>query len=175
VPFVTLSAPNAGAAANTLPFAATLAVGSASNYAWAFGDGGSANTPGSSTTHAYSMPGTYTVTVTATISGTGALSSNSALLSISEAPLSGLSAASSSPTVLGRTTYFNATLSSGTNVTYTWSYGEGSVGSGANAQHVYAASGTYTAIVTATNSISTASATTGVSVLWPNYLPLIQR
>jgi len=174
-PFVTLSAPNAGVAANTLPFGATLAVGSASNYAWAFGDGGTANATGSSTTHAYSMPGTYTVTLTATMSGTGALSSNSAVLSISDAPISGLSAASSSPTVLGKTTYFSATLSSGTNVTYAWSYGDSMSGGGSNPQHMYAAPGIYTASVTATNSISTTNATTNVSVLWANYLPLIRR
>ena len=174
-PFVTLSAPNTGVAGSLLPFTATLAVGSASNYAWAFGDAGSANTPGSSTTHAYTTPGVYTLTVTATMSGTGILTSNSAVLTITEAPIEGLSAASSSPTLLGRTTYLSATISSGTNVTYTWSYGDGMSGGGADAQHVYPAPGIYTASVTATNSISTTSAATNVSVLWANYLPLIRR
>jgi len=92
-----------------------------------------------------------------------------------EAPISGMSAANSSPTLLGRTTYLSATISSGTNVTYTWSYGDGASGGGANAQHVYPAPGIYTASVTAANSISTTNASTNVSVLWATYLPLLRR
>ena len=66
-------------------------------------------------------------------------------------------------------------MSSGTDITYTWSYGDGATANGAHAQHVYGAPGSYTASVTATNSISSTSAATSVSVLWANYLPLLRR
>jgi formylglycine-generating enzyme required for sulfatase activity len=56
-------------------------------------------------------------------------------------------------TLLGNVTFFTATISSGSNVTYLWDFGDGSMGSGAGVAHVYIAHGVYTVIVTATNSV----------------------
>lgn len=90
-------------------------------------------------------------------------------------PISGLSAANSSPTVLGSATDFTATISAGNSVTYTWSFGDGQGNVGALASHVYNSTGFYTAVVTASNPISTVVATTPVSVTRNFYLPLIVR
>ena len=40
----------------------------------------------------------------------------------------------------------------GTSVSYSWSFGDGTTGSGDTVTHAYASAGSYTAVVTATNS-----------------------
>jgi len=90
-------------------------------------------------------------------------------------PITGLSASNSSPTPLGSATAFTATISSGNSVTYTWSFGDGQAGSGALPSHTYGASGFYTAVVTASNPISTVVALTPVTITRSLYLPLILR
>jgi len=86
------------------------------------------------------------------------------ILGSQEEPIYGLQAANSSPTPLGESTTFTATVISGTNIVYTWAFGDGDAGSGAITSHVYPEVGLYTATVTATNSISTATATTPVTI-----------
>ena len=90
-------------------------------------------------------------------------------------PITGLSAANSSPTPLGSVTDFSATISSGNAVTYTWSFGDGNAGSGALTSHTYGAFGYFTAVVTASNPISTVVAFTPVTITRSLYLPLILR
>ena len=86
-------------------------------------------------------------------------------LTIVDEPISGLSARSST-TVLGETTTFTATVGSGSNVIYSWSFGDGTTSSGQLATHTYGTLGTYTAVVTATNSVSSAVAQTRVYNGW---------
>lgn len=81
-----------------------------------------------------------------------------------EEAISGLSATNNGPTTLGMTTTLTATISGGTNVSFTWDFGDGATGSGAVVTHTYAAPGYYTATVTATNAVSTQVATTMVPV-----------
>ena len=93
-------------------------------------------------------------------------------------PVSGLEAANDSPTTLGDPTTLTATIAAGTNVTYSWALGDGTTGAGATLTHTYPAAGVYTAVVTASNSISTLRATTPVTVVRPAfhiYLPLVRR
>lgn len=87
----------------------------------------------------------------------------------------GLSASNSSPTALGSETAFTATVTSGSNITYAWDFGDGHLGAGITATHTYAAFGDYTATVTATNSISTGVAHTPVMVMGQVYLPYVAR
>ncbi len=79
-------------------------------------------------------------------------------------PISGLAAMSNSPTNLGGATQFTATITSGTNVTYVWDFGDGQIGSGPNPTHAYASVGSYIAVVTATNSAGSLTADTVVNV-----------
>ncbi len=62
---------------------------------------------------------------------------------------------------MGTATTLTATEATGTNVTYTWDFGDGTTGSGAVTDHIYSL-GIYTAVVTATNSVSVLTDTTTV-------------
>jgi hypothetical protein len=100
-------------------------------------------------------------------------------LNVADAPIEGLSAGNDSPTDLGEATILSASISSGTHVVYTWDFGDGSPSqSGLLVQHTYPAAGAYVAQVTATNNVSTQSATTTVVIndappgASPIYLPM---
>lgn len=94
-----------------------------------------------------------------------------------EQQITGLAAQNSGPTTLGGATHFTATVATGTTVTYAWAFGDGSLAGGAHPQHIYAAVGDYTAVVTASNSIGDVVAQTTVQVIEPPtpraFLPLI--
>ena len=127
--------------------------------------------------------GSYTVNVTARVSASG-LAHGQILhdqvhlsdanggsqdlqieTAVHDSPIAGLSAGNDSPTELGDATVFSATTTSGTNVVYTWDFGDGSPPqTGMPIQHVYPAIGTYTAWVTATNGVSSRSQTTTVTI-----------
>ncbi|CAG0932269.1 Serine protease AprX [Thermoflexales bacterium] len=143
---------------NTTHFTAT-ANGSSIVYAWNFGDGqtGSGATP----THVYSALGVYTAVVTASNNISSVVATTP--VTITDQPISGLTAANSSPTVLGNPTAFIATAS-GTNIAYAWNFGDGTTGSGNATNHTYPAVGVYTAVVTASNSSSALTATTYVTI-----------
>ncbi len=78
--------------------------------------------------------------------------------------INGLTAANDGPTFPGIATLLTAAVSSGSDVSYAWDFGDGNNGSGRVVSHQYAAPGTYTAEVTATNSISQETAVTTVQV-----------
>ncbi len=140
---------------------ATVSAGSNVTYAWNYGDGALGS--GATAAHTYASVGTYTATVTATNSIGSVVATTP--VTIVNVPISGLSAANDSPTQLGSVTHVTATVSAGSNVTYAWNYGDGALGSGATAAHTYLSAGTYTATVTATNSVGSVAATTVVYVL----------
>ncbi len=137
--------------------AAATTSGSNVQYTWAFGDGSYGN--GANPTHAYPAVGNYTAIVTAT--NTNNTLSASTLVQVIDVAVSGLAAANDSPTILGNNTHLFATVSGGTNIQYSWAFGDGTYGSGASPSHVYPAVGNYMAVVTATNSNNSQSASTG--------------
>jgi PKD repeat protein len=97
-----------------------------------------------------------------------------------DAPISGLTAESDSPTQLGEVTTFTATVTGGTNVTFSWDFGDDSAfGNGANVTHTYAAAGEYTVILTASNSFGSEQVPLQVVVIGPPvksvYLPLLRK
>ncbi len=152
----------------------TISGGSNVTYTWVFGDG--AGDTGAEVSHAYAAPGQYTAVVTATNSA--GQQSTSTLVQIVDVPISGLAAENDSPTTLGNNTQLTATISSGTNVTYNWAFGDGNSGNGVTVSHQYTAPGTYTATVTAINSVAEVSAITIVEVeapLFLFYLPVISK
>ena len=85
-------------------------------------------------------------------------------VTVNDTTITGLTAANSSPTTLGRTTAFTASVTGGSNIAYTWNFGDGVLGSGSTTTHLYAAAGHYTARMTATNSINTVFTTTPVTI-----------
>ena len=88
-----------------------------------------------------------------------------------------MSATNDGPTPLGSVTTLTASVTAGSTVAYTWSLGDEQVGSGQIITHVYAYTGTYTAVVTASNSVSMITATTPITITaWHYiYLPLIVK
>ncbi len=88
---------------------------------------------------------------------------DSVVITVTDTPPTGLVAVNDSPTVIGHATTFTATASGG-NINYTWNFGDNTTGSGATATHTYTVPGFYTAIVTASNSLSMVTATTAVTI-----------
>jgi PKD repeat protein len=64
-------------------------------------------------------------------------------------------------------------ITAGTNVIYTWNFGDGESGNGAVASHLYDGPGDYTAVVTATNALGSFSVEIIVEVFVMVYLPLM--
>ena len=85
-------------------------------------------------------------------------------MTVVDLPIEGLSAENDSPTLLGGQTTLSATVEAGTNVIYTWDFGDGELGSGQVVTHVYPAVDVYTTTVTATNSAGSVTATTLVII-----------
>jgi PKD repeat protein len=121
---------------------------------------------------------TNTASITATSVSDPDLSNNTASVAVTtvEVPITGLQALNDSPTVVGDPTALWATIATGSNVSYEWSLGYGTaVDTGQSINHTYPSAGEYTAVVTATNSVSVLTATTTISItsLTRTYLPAI--
>ncbi len=82
-----------------------------------------------------------------------------------DVPVAGLTAANDSPTPLGSPTTLTATITTGTNPSYAWDFGDGTLGSGGITTHTFPALGVYTALVTATNDANAITATTTITIV----------
>jgi PKD repeat protein len=138
---------------------ATITGGSNVSYAWDFGDRTSGS--GASTSHTYTALGSYTAEVTATNSVNQATATTSVQV---EVAITGLVAGNDGPTVLGIATQMSASISTGSNISYAWVFGDSTGGTGASPPHTYSAPGEYTAEVTASNGVSEETTTTLVQV-----------
>jgi PKD repeat protein len=133
------------------------------SYTWEFGDDSQGT--GAVVAYEYEQNGVYTAVVTAT-NFTNTLT-DTTTVTVTDVAIAGLTAVSSSPTELGTATFLTATITAGTNVNYTWDLGDGTVGHGRLLSHTYGLTGTYTAVVTASNSLNTITATTPVVITAP--------
>ncbi len=109
-------------------FTATITAGTGVSYAWNFGDGIGTGS-GANPSYTYPAIGTYIATVTATNVVNQMSATTQVVVGV---PVSGLAAFNSSPTFVGSSTTFTATIAAGTNVAYQWNFGDGGTGSGAN-------------------------------------------
>jgi len=107
----------------------------------------------------------YTVRVTA--ANAKNVATDSLQVTVIDQAVGGLTAANSSPTLLGAGTVFTATATSGSGIVYTWDFGDGSQGSGRIVTHPYTHVGDFQATVTAVNTAGTSEATTVVQVINP--------
>jgi trimeric autotransporter adhesin len=135
--------------------------GTVTEWAWDFGDGGTAT--GATASHTYAAAGTYTVTLVVTDDkGLTGTTTRQVTVRANEAPT-----ASFTHTENGRELAVDGSGSTdpeGAALTYAWDFGDGETGTGATAGHTYAADGTYTVRLTVTDaggesSSSTASVT----------------
>ncbi|TMI53536.1 PKD domain-containing protein [Candidatus Bathyarchaeota archaeon] len=130
---------------------------------WTFGDGTTGT--GCITTHAYASQGTFTASVTAadTVNVTATTDISVAV----NAKLAVTSVASPRPTEVGKAVSFTSTPAGGVGtITCSWAFGDTTTGTGCSTTHAYANSGTFTAAVTATDSLgmnATASNTVAVN------------
>jgi len=159
-------------------FLAVAVGGTNVTYQWNFGDGGTA--VGGAASHTYGMVGNYTAIVTATNSVS--VLTTTTPVTITDAPIAGLSAVNSSPTALGDPTFFTATITAGSNVIYEWDFGDGFTMSGNPITHTYGVTGTYMAVVIATNGVSAITVTMPVTIVvipvtggYQLYLPLLLK
>lgn len=109
-----------------------------------------------------SAPSSLTFKLTA--SDGMAQASESMTIRVVNSPIVGLAATNNGPTVLGQPTTFNATISNGNNVSFSWDFGDSQRANGASVAHTYQQEGIYTAIVTATNGRNIVNATVRVDV-----------
>jgi PKD repeat protein len=146
-------------------------------YSWDFGDSAAASDVQPS--HAYAVAGTYTVTLTATSTAGSSTVSHDVTVSpcavVHNAPVAAFAYSPASPQA-GDSIQFDAGASapgtwsdgcaaSGTDpTTYTWDFGDGSIGSGITATHAYAAAGTYQAVLTVTSTGGSPTASKAVTV-----------
>ncbi len=112
-------------------------------YSWNFGDGTTGT--GAVPTHVYAVGGTYTVTLTVTDSQ---FASNSITHSVSPTgtppPSTPVAAFTSNCTALSCAFTDASTDTGGTINDWSWDFGDGTTGTGANPTHVYASANTYT-------------------------------
>lgn len=177
------SSPNPAAFGQTVTFTATVAIsgsgpGTPSGTVMFMIDGDSITQTLNASGVAVYLTSTLAVgvhSVSATYSGDASFSGSGQTLVggqvVTDTAISGLTAANSSPTRLTHATLFTATISTGSNVSYQWSFGDGQTGSGVTTTNTYTVAGIYTAIVTATNSVGSLMATTTVYI---NVLPIAE-
>lgn len=121
-------------------------------YAWDYGDG-SGGPAANATNHVFSAPGVYAVSVAITDSAGTQLR---AITSVLVRPSSGTLIVVANATPRNGTTPFQTTLAASASggtapYSYTWVLGDGSTGSGATIPHLYNQTGSYEAVVFATD------------------------
>lgn len=151
---------------------ADQSAGEGLTYQWSFGDGNSSMDP--SPSHTYANPGTYEVCLTVTDTcGTAATSCQSVKLSSCAEIVAAFAVADTNNLEL---TFGNQ--SSGDELTYSWTFGDGTSSTDAEPVHSFAAAGTYEVCLTVTDtcgamasSCDSISVTEGTSSLWRAQFP----
>jgi PKD repeat protein len=143
-------------------------------YHWDFGDGTFGN--GIGTSHVYTKAGTYTVTLTVT-DNDGATDADALTVTVSNvAPTAN---AGSDQTVNEDETVFFAGTASDTptdkqTLQYSWTFGDGSIGTGRNPVHSYPSAGEYIVTLTVTDDDG-ASASSSSTVDVQNVVPMLSQ
>ncbi len=125
--------------------------GSPTSWNWRFGDG-TTNSTVKNATHIYSTPGNYTVALTVSnAAGNNTITKNNYIKVTAAKPVANFASNVSSGTV-PLIVAFNDT-STGSPTAWKWSFGDGTVNSTVkNPTHTYSKVGTYTVILTVSNS-----------------------
>lgn len=157
--------PREGAAPLTVTFAdeSTCADVPVVEWAWDFGDGGISAEQNPS--HTYSAAGEYTVSLTVTSASGSDTATDTVLVSdAGELPTANFEASPLTGTAPLTVQFTDRSQRGGAAITtWSWSFGDGAIGSGATANHVYTVPGVYTVTLVVTNRIgSDTEAKTGL-------------
>jgi len=140
---------------------ASDADGDALVYAWDFGDGATASSTAGTAVHCYALAGTYTVTVTVS-DGQGGTDTAALEVRINVAPVAEaggdyVGTVGRPVTLDGGGSYDPDKLGGKSTLSYTWDFGDGTVGYGKTASHSYTAVGTYTVTLTVNDGLASAT------------------
>ena len=130
------------------------------SWSWDFGDGGSSTAQNPS--HTYASAGTYTVTLTAT--NAGGSNDRSKTFTVTAPPVPVPPVASFTSSVSDLVVAFTDT-SAESPTSWSWSFGDGGTSTQQNPSHTYVAAGTYSVVLTATNSDGSDTASANVTVV----------
>ncbi len=130
-------------------------------YTWDFGDGTQGT--GKMVGHGYTTAGIYTATVSAQ-NAVDTITATTKVTITNDIPIKGLVIVGSRTTKLGQQTELQAMVQAGTNISYAWTLGDGSATYGDQLKYTYAAHGTYTVTVTATNGASSVTASATITI-----------
>lgn len=166
------ASPDHGIAPLTVNFTGAASGGQApyTSYAWTFGDGGSG--AGAILHYTYTQPGRFTATLEVTDSG-GRTANQSTVITVTSTALAVSLLASNTTGTVPLNVTFNATPSGGshTYLSYAWTFGDGTVATGATVVHDYLIPGNYTTAVRVVDSAgANATATTLVRAEPPPFV-----
>jgi PKD repeat protein len=153
--------------ANVTDSSGNDASGQVASYSWGFGDGGTA--VGRTASHTYTGSGNFAVSLTIVdVLGRVGQASSSLTVSAGVNPTATFVVSPSSPNV-GQTVGFNASSSAATPghsiTSYSWDFGDLTVGSGQTTTHSYSAAGQYSVVLTTKDDVGRKGvATQNVSV-----------
>jgi PKD repeat protein len=156
-------------ATNTLITFTNQSTGTDISYSWDFGDGGSSSDLNPS--HTYTQANTYTVTLT--VDNAASSDSSSSLLKVMDLPVADFMAVSE---VEAGTAVLFTNLSTGTDISYTWDFDDGSSSTETDPTHTFTTPGTYTVTLTVENALGMAVDTAVIQVIPASstlYLPFV--
>ncbi|MEW6756902.1 MAG: VWA domain-containing protein [Acidobacteriota bacterium] len=154
-----------GAAPLAVDFGCTVTGGTSPyTYSWIFGDGG-VSTSADPSAYSYTVPGTYTAYVMVMDNAGNVDTSAPVTVNVYAAVLAKAYARPNRARI-GESVSFRVNASGGNGYFngFTWTFGDGGVGSGANATHAFSAAGTYTAKATVSDSASNSAQSNDVIV-----------
>jgi PKD repeat protein len=154
--------------------AATTSPSDVQSWAWDFGDGTTASTPGNAPTvaHVYQSAGDHTASVTVTdYLGKTDTAQLPLHVTVAPAPLTAAFSLSSSSVTTGQSVGVDGTRSTtdpaGTITGWAWDFGDGTHGTGASTSHTYATAGTYHVVATVSDGTAQGTAAAYITVTQP--------
>jgi PKD repeat protein len=140
-------------------------------YAWDFGDGTTGT--GITTTHAFRTVSVFSVRLTVTDARGASASSSQSITVATPTPPTAAFSASPTPAPVNVDVFFNAAASRAngpgrTLVSYAWSFGDGTTGSGVSVSHRFQGVGTYSVVLTVTDDAQATAQVTQTLVVGAN-------
>ncbi len=121
------------------------------SYLWNFGDG--ATSTNINPTHLYSGPGTYSVLLTAT-SNNGCVDTLTQQVTVHPEPVADFTLSNTTACDRDTVTMTNNSIVVGTDILYTWTFGDGNTSNDVSPAYVYGAPGSYSVVLTVTDTVT---------------------